>query len=102
MLEVEVAAKPVYWWAAERILERRLPGERPADPAEFAAAVRMEAQVLRHRFHDKLMKVGPEVFDGTVAVAQRQRPASEQLRPRLTTSGSGSSRARGKVRSDDR
>ena len=82
MLEVEVAANAVYWWAAERILERRLPGERPADPAEFAAAVRMEAQILRHRFHDKLMKafLGPEVFDGTVAVAQRQKPASEQLR----------------------
>jgi hypothetical protein len=82
MLEVEVAANALYWWAAERILERRLPGERPADPAEFAAAVWMEAQVLRHRFHDKLMKafLGPEVFDGTVAVAQRSAPASEQLR----------------------
>src|SRR5439155_3082280 len=34
MLEVEVAANAVYWWAAERILERRLHGERPADPAE--------------------------------------------------------------------
>jgi hypothetical protein len=34
MLEVEVAANAVYWWAAERIFERRLPGERPADPAE--------------------------------------------------------------------
>jgi hypothetical protein len=82
MLEVEVAANAVYWWAADRILERRLPGERPADQAEFAAAVRMEAQILRHRFHDKLMKafLGPEVFDGTVVVAQRQTPASEQLR----------------------
>jgi hypothetical protein len=82
MLEVEVAANAVYWWAAERILERRLPGERPADSAEYAAAVRIEAQVLRHRFHDKLMKgfLGPEVFDGTVAVAPRQTPASRQLR----------------------
>jgi hypothetical protein len=82
MLEVEVAANAVYWWAAERILERRLPGERPADPAEYAAAVRMEAQMLRHRFHDKLMKafLGPEVFEGTVAVAPRLTPASEQLR----------------------
>jgi hypothetical protein len=34
ILEVEVAANAVYWWAAERILERRLPGERPADPVE--------------------------------------------------------------------
>jgi hypothetical protein len=64
MLEVEVAANAVYWWAAERILERRLPGERPVDPAEYAAAVRLEAQTLRHRFHDKLMKafLGPEVL----------------------------------------
>ena len=82
MLEVEVAANAVYWWAADRILERRLPGERPADPAEYAAAVRFEAQILRHRFHDKLMKafLGPEVFEGTVAVAPRHTPASEQLR----------------------
>jgi hypothetical protein len=82
MLEVEVAANAVYWWAAERILERRLPGERPADPAEYAAAVRMEAQMLRHRSHDKLMKafLGPEVFEGTVRVARHATPASEQLR----------------------
>jgi hypothetical protein len=82
MLEVEVAANAVYWWAADRILERRLPGERPADPAEYAAAVRIEAQMLRHRFHDKLMRafLGPEVFEGTVVVAQAASPASEQLR----------------------
>jgi hypothetical protein len=81
-LEVEVAANAVYWWAAERILERRLPGERPADPAEYAAATRTEAQMLRHQFHDKLMKafLGPEVFEGTVAVTSRPAPASEQLR----------------------
>jgi hypothetical protein len=83
MLEVEVAANAVYWWAAERILERRLPGERPANPAEYAAAVRMEAQLLRHRAHDKLMKafLGPEVFEGTVVVTPSHgRPPSEQLR----------------------
>jgi hypothetical protein len=82
MLEVEVAANAVYWWAAERILERRLPGERPADPIEYAAAVRIEAQMLRHRSHEKLMKafLGPEVFEGTVVVARRAPPASEQLR----------------------
>ncbi len=82
MLEVEVAANAVYWWAAERILERRLPGERPADPAEYAAATRIEAQMLRHRSHDKLMKafLGPEVFEGTVAVVPQAAPASEQLR----------------------
>ena len=82
MLEVEVAANAVYWWAAERILERRLPGERPADPAEYAAAVRIEAQLLRHRAHDKLMKafLGPEVFEGTVIVMPRATAAGEQLR----------------------
>lgn len=80
MLEVEVAANAVYWWAAERILERRLPGERPADPAEYAAAARMEEQMLRHRSHEKLMRafLGPEVFEGTVVVSPP--PASEQLR----------------------
>lgn len=82
MLEVEVAANAVYWWAAERILERRLPGERPADPVEYAAAVRMEAQLLRHRAHEKLMKafLGPEVFEGTVVIAPHAAPAGEQLR----------------------
>jgi hypothetical protein len=82
MLEVEVAANAVYWWAAERILERRLPGERPAEPAEYAGAVRIEAQMIRHRFHDKLMKafLGPEVFEGTVRVAPHAAAASEQLR----------------------
>jgi hypothetical protein len=82
MLEVEVAANAVYWWAAERILERRLPGERPGDPAEYAAAVRIEAQMLRHRSHDKLMKafLGPEVFEGTVQVVPTPRATSEQLR----------------------
>src|SRR5439155_5790065 len=82
MLEVEVAANAVYWWAAERILERRLPGERPADPAEYAGAMRMEAQMLRHRAHDKLMKafLGPEVFEGTVVVTRRAAAQSEQLR----------------------
>jgi hypothetical protein len=82
MLEVEVAANAVYWWAADRIMERRLPGERPVDPAEYAAAVRLEAQTLRHRFHDRLMKafLGPEVFDGAVVVTRQRSAASEQLR----------------------
>jgi hypothetical protein len=82
MLEVEVAANAVYWWAAERILERRLPGERPGDPAEYAGAIHLEAQLLRHRAHDKLMKafLGPEVFEGTVVVTPRAPAQSEQLR----------------------
>src|SRR5581483_7644875 len=82
MLEVEVAANAVYWWAAERLVERRLPGERPAEPAEYAAAVHIEAQLIRHRFHDKLMRafLGPEVFDGTVHVAPARAARGEQLR----------------------
>jgi hypothetical protein len=81
MLEVEVAANAVYAWAAERILERRLPGERPSDLAGYATAVRLEAQLLRHRFHERLMRafLGPEVFEGTVHVTQ-PAPAGEQLR----------------------
>ena len=68
MLEVEVAANTVYGWAAERILAARLPGERPADPAEYARAVGLEAQRLRHRFHERLMRafLEPEVFEGGV------------------------------------
>jgi hypothetical protein len=81
MLEVEVAANAVYAWAAERILERRLPGERPSDLAGYATAVRLEAQLLRHRFHERLMRafLGPEVFEGTVHLTQPV-PAGEQLR----------------------
>jgi hypothetical protein len=82
MLEVEVAANAVYWWAAERILERRLPGERPADAAEYSGAVRLEAQLLRHRSHEKLMRgfLGPEVFEGTVSVRAHSAPTGTQLR----------------------
>ena len=80
MLEVEVAANAVYSWAAERILERRLPGDRPSDPAEYAAAVRHEAQALRHKFHERLMKafLDPDVFQGGDAPRQRV-PAQAQL-----------------------
>jgi len=59
------------------------PGRAPERPREYAAAVHMEAQLLRHRAHDKLMKafLGPEVFEGTVVVAPSPAPpASEQLR----------------------
>ena len=38
------------------ILARRLAEERPADPAEYAAAVRREAQTLRYRAHERLMR----------------------------------------------
>lgn len=68
MLEVEVAANAVYAWAAERIVERRLAENRPSDPAEYSAAVRLEAQALRYRAHEKLMRafLEPEVFEGAV------------------------------------
>ena len=72
MLEVEAAANAVYAWAAEQILARRLPEERPSDPAEYAAAVRHEAQALRHRAHHKLMQafLEPEIFDGAVTLTR--------------------------------
>jgi hypothetical protein len=83
MLEVEAAANSVYAWAAEQILARRLPEERPSDPADYAAAVRHESQVLRHRAHHKLMQafLDPELFEGAVTLAPVQRSNSRrQLR----------------------
>jgi hypothetical protein len=82
MLEVEVAANAVYAWAAERILERRLPGERPSEPAEYAAAVRMAAQELRYQSHEGLMRafLGPEVFNGEVVIVRATKDPGEQLR----------------------
>ena len=59
MLEVEAAANAVYAWAAEQILARRMPEERPSEPAEYATATRVEAQALRHRAHHKLMQAFP-------------------------------------------
>jgi hypothetical protein len=81
MLEVEVAANAVYAWAAERLLEHRLPGERPNDPAGYAEAVRAEAQALRHQFHERLMRafLGPEVFEGAVLVARGAPVEHQQL-----------------------
>jgi len=80
MLEVEVAANTVYAWAAEEILARRLAEERPADPAEYATAVRREAQALRYRAHDKLMRafLAEEVFDGRVRIDPEPRGAGRQ------------------------
>jgi hypothetical protein len=75
MLEVEVAANTVYAWAAEEILGRRLAEERPADPAEYAAAVRREAQSLRYRAHERLMRafLDDEVYDGRVRIERDSR-----------------------------
>ncbi|MCA1677491.1 MAG: hypothetical protein LC777_00345 [Actinobacteria bacterium] len=78
MLEVEVAANAVYSWAAERIVARRGAEERAPDGAEYARAVQLESQALRHRFHGRLMRafLEPEVFEGSVRLDRRpQRPA---------------------------
>jgi hypothetical protein len=74
MLEVEVAANTVYAWAAEEVLARRLADERHSDPIEYAAAVRREAQALRYRAHDKLMRafLDDAVYDGRVSI-ERER-----------------------------
>lgn len=71
MLEVEVAANAVYRWAAGHIVERRADIER-LDPAERAHALVLEAQLLRHRVHEKLMRafLDPAVYDGRVRVAE--------------------------------
>jgi hypothetical protein len=83
MLEVEAAANAVYAWAAEQILARRLPEERPADRVDYAGATRHEAQALRHRAHHKLMQafLEPEVFEGAVTLNHAHpRARSRQLR----------------------
>ena len=85
MLEVEVAANTVYAWAAEEILARRLAEERPADPGEYAAAVRREAQALRYRAHEKLMRafLDEEVYDGRVRLEPERRRAAGRQRSLL-------------------
>ena len=83
MLEVEAAANAVYAWAAQQILARRLPEERPSDPADYAAAVHHEHQKLRHRAHHKLMQafLEPEIFEGAVTLARAPTtPNRRQLR----------------------
>jgi hypothetical protein len=83
MLEVEAAANAVYAWAAEQILARRLPEERPPHPADYAAAIHHEHHALRHRAHHKLMQafLEPEIFDGAVTLHRPLgRPGSRQLR----------------------
>ena len=82
-MEVEAAANTVYAWAAAQILARRLPEERPSDPAEYAAAIHHEHQALRHRAHHKLMQafLEPEIFDGAVTLTRpRKGTGDPQLR----------------------
>jgi hypothetical protein len=78
VLEVEAAANAVYQWAAERLLERRFTSERPIDPAEYARAVRFEAQALRHRAHERLMRA---FLDPRSSTAPSAWPATPR-RPR--------------------
>jgi hypothetical protein len=75
MLEVEVAANAVYSWAAQQILARRLSEERPSDAGQYATAVHNEAQALRYRAHEKLMRafLDEEVFDGQVRIGPEPR-----------------------------
>jgi hypothetical protein len=83
MLEVEAAANAVYAWAAEQILARRPPEERPTNPAEYAAASRQHHQQLRHQAHHKLMAafLEPEIFDGQITLARPPtKTRSRQLR----------------------
>ena len=84
MLEVEVAANTVYAWAAHEILARRVAEERPSDPIEYAASVHHQAQALRYRAHDKLMRafLDDEVFTGQVRIQpepQRRRGQTSLL-----------------------
>jgi hypothetical protein len=80
MLEVEVAANAVYHWAAAEVIARRIPEERPSDPADYAQAVHHEAQLLRHRAHHKLMQafLDPEIFEGAVTLTPK-KSSSRQL-----------------------
>jgi hypothetical protein len=75
MLEVEVAANAVYAWAAREVIAQRV-GEHATDGPAYAEAVRLEAQALRYRAHDKLMRafLEPEVFEGGVRVDRAERP----------------------------
>ena len=83
MLEVEASANAVYAWAAQQIMSRRLPEERPSESAEYAAAVHQEHQTLRHRAHHKLMQafLEPEIFEGAVTLSRPPRGSTtRQLR----------------------
>ena len=90
MLEVEVAANAVYQWAAERIVERRQAElGRAANSADYARAVHLEAQALRHRSHERLMRafLDPEVFEGRVRVEPERVARSSRQKSIPSPSG---------------
>jgi len=55
---------------------------RACATAEYAGAVRMAAQELRYQSHERLMRgfLGPEVFEGAVAIVRKPGAEAEQLR----------------------
>ena len=81
MRRVEVAANAVYIWAAQQILARRLAEERPSDPVEYAASVHREAQGLRYRAHDKLMRafLDDDILDGHIRSGPTTRARQASL-----------------------
>lgn len=78
MLEVEVAANAVYAWASREVVARRV-GEAISDGPAYAEAVRLEAQSLRYRAHERLMQafLEPEVFDGRVRMVRDPDPPAQ-------------------------
>nr|MDQ3357061.1 hypothetical protein [Actinomycetota bacterium] len=72
MLEVEVAANAVYGWAAREIVARRALEGWVGAPRDYAETIRHEAQELRHRVHERLLRafLDPGVFQGRVRVLE--------------------------------
>ena len=93
MLEVEVAANAVYAWAAGEVVARRV-GEHGADGPAYAEAIRLEAQALRYRAHDKLMLafLEPEVFEGGVHLRRTDGAAQAAASPSSLSTANGGHR----------
>jgi len=81
MLEVEVAANAVYEWAAREIVARRALDGWVGAASEYADAVRHEAQELRHRVHERLLRafLDPAVFQGRVRVLEEDSGGDARL-----------------------
>jgi hypothetical protein len=63
------------------MVARRVAEERPADAADYAAALRREAQLLRYRAHDRLLHafLDEDVYAGRVRVERAGRNTSTQV-----------------------